>query len=85
MNESNRSKVIETLMRHRKLPCAFNDETRLLEDAGLDSLGMMEFIESVQVDCNVAFKPEDYSFEQFQTLGSIIALIEQRTSSGRQL
>lgn len=55
-----------------------DQSTRLMEDAGIDSLGLMNLIEEVQRHCNVNFSPDDYSIERFHSVGAIFALVEQR-------
>jgi acyl carrier protein len=58
--------------------CHVHAATRLLEDAGIDSLRLMELIDDAQRECGVTFLPEDYSVENFATVASIVALIQER-------
>lgn len=49
----------------------------LLEDAGLDSLGMLSFIAGIERDFGVAISDRDY--ESLRTFGDAIALVERLT------
>ena len=55
-----------------------DENTRLLEDAGIDSIGVMELVETLQTELNVIFLPDDYSIENFDSVNSILALVERR-------
>lgn len=57
------------------------EESRLLEDAGVDSLALMELIEEIQRKCEVSFLPEDYSPENFATAGDLIRLVAARKAN----
>jgi len=56
-------------------------ESRLNEDAGLDSLSLIELAEVVEQEMNVVLRPEDYSSENFATVQSVFALINRRMPS----
>jgi acyl carrier protein len=53
---------------------AFSPEM-LLEDVGLDSLGMLAFIASLERDFGVSISDRDY--ESLRTFGDAVALIER--------
>jgi acyl carrier protein len=53
-------------------------ETRLLEDAGLDSLALIFLVEEIQRELKVEFLPEDYSFENLRSVSSILGLVSMR-------
>jgi acyl carrier protein len=55
-----------------------NLDTRLLEDAALDSLALMDLAEEVQREMQVTFRPEDYSFENLGSVRSILRLITRK-------
>jgi acyl carrier protein len=61
--------------------CEVRLETRLLEDAGIDSLRLMELIETVQQQCNLCLLPHDFSVENFETVSSVVALVRARLKS----
>jgi acyl carrier protein len=72
--------IIEILNARRKTPDFIEGNSRLVEDVGLDSLALMEVIEEVQIKCNVALKPEDYSFETFASVESLVAVVKLRAT-----
>lgn len=49
----------------------------LLEDVGLDSLGMLSFIASIERDFGVGISDRDY--ESLTTFGDAIGLVERLT------
>ena len=49
----------------------------LLEDAGLDSLGMLSFIASIERDFSVSVSDLDY--ESLRTFGDAVALVARLT------
>ena len=49
----------------------------LLEDAGLDSLGMLAFIATLERDFGVSISDRDY--ESLHSFGDAVALIERLT------
>lgn len=49
----------------------------VLEDVGLDSLGMLSFIASIERDFGVGISDRDY--ESLRTFGDAIALVERLT------
>jgi acyl carrier protein len=49
----------------------------LLEDVGLDSLGMLSFIASIERDFGVGISDRDY--ESLSTFGDAVALVERLT------
>jgi acyl carrier protein len=51
------------------------ETARLVEDYGLDSIALVSLIGSVQSKFEIEISPSDYSFEQFETIGSLIDLI----------
>jgi acyl carrier protein len=55
---------------------AFSHDT-LLEDVGLDSLGMLGFIASIERDFGVGISDRDY--ESLSTFGDAVALVERLT------
>jgi acyl carrier protein len=58
-------------------------ETRLMEDAGFDSIALMELAEKVQREMDVRFLPEDYSFVNLRTIGSVLELVLKRLTIAR--
>jgi acyl carrier protein len=58
--------------------CVVQMQTRLLEDAGIDSLRLMELIETVQQQCNISLLPHDFSVENFETVNSVVLLVRSR-------
>lgn len=79
---TNEQKICLILEKHKTTKCGVNPTSPLVEDLGLDSLALMEVIEEVQVSCGVVFLPEDYSFENFATVDSLLALVVSRSPSG---
>jgi acyl carrier protein len=73
-----RQQLAVILVRQLRLPpeTAFSDGD-LLEDAGLDSLGMLAFIASLERDFEISISDRDY--ESLQTFGDAVALIERLT------
>ena len=67
------------LVRQLRLPedTAFSP-AMLLEDVGLDSLGMLAFIASIERDFGVSISDRDY--ETLRTFGDAVALIERLTT-----
>jgi len=53
-------------------------ETRLLEEVGLDSIALIDLVEEIQRDLKVDFQPEDYSFENFRSVASILEIVNRR-------
>lgn len=49
----------------------------VLEDVGLDSLGMLSFIAGIERDFGVAISDRDY--ESLHTFGDAVALVERLT------
>lgn len=49
----------------------------VLEDVGLDSLGMLSFIAGIERDFGVAISDRDY--ESLRTFGDAVALVERLT------
>lgn len=49
----------------------------LLEDVGLDSLGMLGFIAAIERDFGVGISDRDY--ESLRTFGDAVALVERLT------
>ena len=66
------------LVRQLRLPegTAF-DPGMPLEDAGLDSLGMLAFIASIERDFGVGVSDRDY--ESLRCFGDAVALVERLT------
>jgi acyl carrier protein len=62
--------------------CELKLETRLLEDAGLDSLGLIFLVEEIQRELKVEFLPEDYSFENLRSVSSVLGLVSMRRDPG---
>lgn len=58
--------------------CELGLETRLLEDAGLDSLALIFLVEEIQRELKVEFLPEDYSFENLRSVASVLGLVRMR-------
>jgi acyl carrier protein len=56
---------------------AVPDNDTLLEDVGLDSLGMLAFIASIERDFGVGISDRDY--ESLRTFGDAVALVERLT------
>jgi len=55
-----------------------NIDTRLMEDAAIDSLSLIDVVDAVQQETEVTFLPEDYSFEKLQSVRSIVLLVGER-------
>jgi acyl carrier protein len=56
-------------------------ETRLLEEAAIDSLALIDLVDEVQREMNVSFLPEDYSFENLSSVRTILDLVNRRRQS----
>lgn len=54
--------------------------TRILEDAGIDSLGLMDIVEKAQHNTGIRLEPEDYVVENFDTVESIVRLFRSRAT-----
>lgn len=55
---------------------AFTPDT-VLDDAGLDSLGMLSFIAAIERDFRVSISDRDY--ESLRTFGDALTLVERLT------
>lgn len=74
-----REKVITTIESKSKAGKLLgNVQCRLFEDLGFDSMALLDLIESIQLNCGVEFLPEDYTFDRFDTVASVISLVEER-------
>jgi len=71
-----RTQLTAILVRQLRLPqeTAFDDDDTL-EDAGLDSLGMLAFIASLERDFDIGISDRDY--ESLRTFGDAMTLIER--------
>ncbi len=56
---------------------AIEPDSRLFEDLGFDSLQLLELIEALQSNLGIVFAAEDYAYENFADVGSIMALIDR--------
>ena len=66
------------LVRQLRLPdgAVFTPDT-VLDDVGLDSLGMLAFIAAIERDFSVSISDRDY--ESLRTFGDALALVERLT------
>ena len=71
-----RTQLTAILVRQLRLPqeTTFVDDDTL-EDAGLDSLGMLAFIASLERDFDIGISDRDY--ESLRTFGDAMTLIER--------
>lgn len=71
-------KLTAILVRQLRLPdgTTFSHDAEL-EDAGLDSLGMLSFIAGIERDFGVSISDRDY--ESLRSFGDAVALVERLT------
>ncbi|MBR4867596.1 MAG: acyl carrier protein [Clostridia bacterium] len=60
-----------------EIPCKeLNEETRLIEDLGMNSIGLLYMAMSVENTFNIQFQNTD--FDHLRTVGDVVMLIESR-------
>lgn len=74
-----RAYVIEELMAGRS-PDELNENTHLIEEEILDSLGILNFVSHIEESLDVTIEPEEVVLENFRTLGAIRQLVEAKLS-----
>ncbi|MEM9686079.1 MAG: acyl carrier protein [Bacteroidota bacterium] len=59
---------------------SLNIETNstLKHDLGLSSIDVLRLIDKVQSEFNFTFETQDYNDENFESIGSIISLVDKR-------
>lgn len=55
----------------------FDENTKLIASGLIDSFGVMEFIGSVEEKYGVEFDLDQFEFEQFNTLQSIVEVVSK--------
>lgn len=58
-----------------------DDDTNLLEEEIIDSLGIFLLLGFIQEKFGVAIDPEDVTLDNFETVGTIAELVQQKRTS----
>ncbi len=53
-----------------------NENSRLIEDLGMNSIGLLYMAMAVEEEFSISFKNEDFSV--LRTVGDVVAIIESR-------
>ena len=61
-------------------PRSLNDDMRLIEDLGMDSLALMNLVLDIEDEFDISFDDGDLSFENFNRIGDLRDIIEKLES-----
>ena len=61
-------------------PRNLNDDMRLIEDLGMDSLALMNLVLDIEDEFDISFDDGDLSFENFNRIGDLRDIIEKLES-----
>ena len=61
-------------------PRKLNDNMRLIEDLGMDSLGLMNLVLEIEDEFDISFDDGDLLFENFNRIGDLRDIIEKLES-----
>lgn len=61
-------------------PRKLNDNMRLIEDLGMDSLGLMNLVLEIEDEFDISFDDGDLLFDNFNRIGDLRDIIEKLES-----
>jgi acyl carrier protein len=61
-----------------KSPSLLTDDTRLVDEEIIDSLGIFQLVNFLQERFGIEIGPEDVTLENFETTKAMISLVESR-------
>jgi len=70
-------KLVDYFMKH--VGVAVTEDTPLVEENIIDSMGVLELIEFMETSFNVSFEMDDLTIENFASIKNIANLIRHRT------
>jgi acyl carrier protein len=73
-------RTTEILTKHAKGEVALTEQTEIVADLGIDSLGVMEALAEVEDALEVTF--DDEQLQGISTLGDLVDLISRELASG---
>jgi len=73
-------KYIVTEIMHEKEMGVLGDETALIEDGIIDSMGLIELVLFIEKQFGVAVAEEDMDIDNFRTLNSLTEYIQSHLS-----
>lgn len=65
-------------LHHGHVPFPINDQTPLIDDGILDSLGIFSLLDFIEEHLGAVVDPEEITFENFETLPAIERMITQK-------
>ncbi len=60
-------------------PASLDEDARLVEDLGMNSVGVLYIVVGIEEMFNIRF--DDVGFADFKTIGAVIDYIEQKTKT----
>lgn len=67
--------LYEIIMRHMRVRKNLNDDMRLIEDLGFDSLSMMSLIVDLETSYDISFDDVELLFDNFNRIGDLRQVI----------
>ena len=67
--------LYEIIMRHMRVRKNLNDDMRLIEDLGFDSLSMMSLIVDLETSYDISFDDAELLFDNFNRIGDLRQVI----------
>jgi acyl carrier protein len=72
-----KERILEIMQKATPKMAGYNGEN-LLDDAGLDSLDIMNVVVELEQAFSIEFDIEDIASENFQTLDTVVDLVQRR-------
>lgn len=72
------SNILEVWVSDDELLDELSEDTNLISDLGLDSVGVLQVILSVEKEFGVSINVQEYEAETFSVFGRLVGLVETK-------